>query len=208
MLAGRRHPDLGGAPGPARATPDRGLRLGPGYSILTAPSECSVRPAPCGHAGMYGRHRPWWPRPGSPAGVGAGHAPAATTWRRPVELQLQTPMLSERQPTDRTTPHDPRRRVKYVRRLDQVQQLSPEQRDQLGPVAFRANDYYLGLIDWDDPEDPIRQLIIPREEELSELLARPARGRRLPARTRLSPSGSGFRGPGPKALSVPTLRQL
>ena len=64
------------------------------------------------------------------------------------------------------------KRVKYVRKLDQVEQLSPDQRDRLGPVAaryvFRANDYYLGLIDWDDPQDPIRQLIIPREEELSE----------------------------------------
>ena len=62
--------------------------------------------------------------------------------------------------------------MKYVRKLDQVEQLSPDQRDRLGPVAaryvFRANDYYLGLIDWDDPQDPIRQLIIPREEELSE----------------------------------------
>ena len=64
------------------------------------------------------------------------------------------------------------KRVKYVRKLDQVEQLSPDQRDRLGPVAaryvFRANDYYLGLIDWDDPQDPIRQLVIPREEELSE----------------------------------------
>ncbi|MCB2153308.1 KamA family radical SAM protein [bacterium] len=33
---------------------------------------------------------------------------------------------------------------------------------------FRANDYYLSLIDWHDPEDPIRQLIIPREEELED----------------------------------------
>ncbi len=63
-------------------------------------------------------------------------------------------------------------RVKYVRRLDQVDQLSAQERERLGPVAdryvFRANDYYLGLIDWNDPDDPIRQLVIPREEELSE----------------------------------------
>ena len=85
----------------------RGLRLGPGYSILIALSECPVRPVPCGHAGMYGRHRPWWPRPGSPAGVGASHAPAATMLRRPVDLRRYRRMLSERQPTDRTTPHDP-----------------------------------------------------------------------------------------------------
>jgi len=86
--------------------------------------------------------------------------------------RLEKPMQSERQPTDATAPNETRARVKYVRRLDQVTQLAPEQRDRLGPVearyVFRANDYYLGLIDWDDPEDPIRQLIIPREEELSE----------------------------------------
>ena len=34
--------------------------------------------------------------------------------------------------------------------------------------VFRANEYYLGLINWDDPQDPIKQLIIPREEELSD----------------------------------------
>ena len=27
--------------------------------------------------------------------------------------------------------------------------------------AFRANDYYLGLVDWDDPDDPIGRLVIP-----------------------------------------------
>jgi len=63
-------------------------------------------------------------------------------------------------------------RVKYVRKLDQVEQLTPQERDRLGPVSaryvFRANDYYLNLIDWDDPKDPIRQLVIPREEELTE----------------------------------------
>jgi L-lysine 2,3-aminomutase len=30
-----------------------------------------------------------------------------------------------------------------------------------------ANDCYLDLIDWDDPADPIRQLIIPREDEFA-----------------------------------------
>ena len=64
------------------------------------------------------------------------------------------------------------KRVKYVRKLEQVSQLSPEERDRLGPVAaryvFRANDYYLGLVDWNDSHDPIRQLIIPREEELTD----------------------------------------
>lgn len=51
-------------------------------------------------------------------------------------------------------------RVKYVRRLDKVTGLNPEAKARLQPVtekyAFRANDYYLGLIDWNDPEDPIK----------------------------------------------------
>ncbi|MBN1512960.1 MAG: 4Fe-4S cluster-binding domain-containing protein [Phycisphaerae bacterium] len=64
------------------------------------------------------------------------------------------------------------RRVKYVRSIDRVPQIPPEQREVLNAVAqryaFRANDYYLGLIDWNDPDDPIRQLIIPRPEELHD----------------------------------------
>ena len=31
---------------------------------------------------------------------------------------------------------------------------------------FFANQYYLSLIDWDDPEDPIRKIIIPNNAEL------------------------------------------
>lgn len=66
---------------------------------------------------------------------------------------------------------DSRRRVKYLRKVSQIPQLTPEERDALQGVeqryAFRANDYYLSLIDWDDPHDPIRQLIIPRVEELN-----------------------------------------
>ena len=32
--------------------------------------------------------------------------------------------------------------------------------------AFRANDYYTSLIDADDPDDPIRRLVVPSDEEL------------------------------------------
>ena len=65
----------------------------------------------------------------------------------------------------------PTSRIRYVRRLADVPQLTDEQRQVLEQVveqyAFRANDYYLSLIDWNDPDDPIRQLIIPRAEELA-----------------------------------------
>jgi KamA family protein len=64
------------------------------------------------------------------------------------------------------------RRVRYLRSIAQVPNIPEADRAKLGKVterhAFRANDYYMGLIDWQDPEDPIRQLIIPREEELAE----------------------------------------
>ena len=64
------------------------------------------------------------------------------------------------------------RRVRYVRDIDKIPNIPPEERARLKAVAqryvFRANDYYLGLINWDDPNDPIKQLIIPREEELHD----------------------------------------
>ena len=64
------------------------------------------------------------------------------------------------------------RRVRYTTRIEQVKELEPAERERLravaGRYAFRVNDYYAGLIDWSDPNDPIRQLVIPREEELHE----------------------------------------
>ncbi|MFQ5430295.1 MAG: KamA family radical SAM protein [Phycisphaerae bacterium] len=67
---------------------------------------------------------------------------------------------------------DGSRRVKYVRAIEKIRDIPAREREQLKTVAqryvFRANDYYLGLINWDDPHDPIRQLIIPRAEELNE----------------------------------------
>ncbi len=62
-------------------------------------------------------------------------------------------------------------KVRYVTRLDQVAGLSMAERKRLQEVsrrfAFRANTYYLGLINWEDPEDPIRRIIIPHTDELS-----------------------------------------
>ena len=59
---------------------------------------------------------------------------------------------------------------RHITRLEQIPQLDAETRKALGRVTsefvFRANDYYLSLIDWDDPDDPIRRLIIPDEREL------------------------------------------
>jgi KamA family protein len=63
------------------------------------------------------------------------------------------------------------KKPKYVHRLQQVSPLAAEEIARIDPVtetfAFRANDYYLSLIDWDDLNDPIKRLIIPDAEELN-----------------------------------------
>ena len=65
-----------------------------------------------------------------------------------------------------------RKKVTYVRDISKLTQIPESERKALEQVAkkyaFRANDYYLGLIDWSDPDDPIRQIVIPRVEELDE----------------------------------------
>jgi lysine 2,3-aminomutase len=62
--------------------------------------------------------------------------------------------------------------VKYMKRIEDLSTIPEDVRAGLQQVSeqyvFRANDYYLGLIDWEDPNDPIRQLIIPRVEELND----------------------------------------
>lgn len=48
--------------------------------------------------------------------------------------------------------------------------LPSHQKDELAKVAevfpFQATEYYLSLIDWDDPDDPIRKIVIPHPNEL------------------------------------------
>ena len=61
-------------------------------------------------------------------------------------------------------------KVKYLTDIDQVTALDKQTRSDLKKVtdkfSFRANDYYLSLINWDDPDDPIRKIVIPDENEL------------------------------------------
>jgi len=63
-------------------------------------------------------------------------------------------------------------KTKYLTKLEQIEQLSEQERTELKKVtdrfAFRCNDYYLSLIDWNDPDDPIRKIIIPHLQELEE----------------------------------------
>lgn len=61
---------------------------------------------------------------------------------------------------------------KYITDIGKLTQIPEADREKLHRITdkfvFRVNDYYLNLIDWDNPEDPIRKLIIPNEDELGE----------------------------------------
>lgn len=62
--------------------------------------------------------------------------------------------------------------VRYHRSSAQIPDLPADVAETIDQVAaryaFRVSDYYLGLIDWDDPADPIRRLIIPDAAELDD----------------------------------------
>jgi KamA family protein len=62
--------------------------------------------------------------------------------------------------------------VENITKLEQVRELSERERAELRPVeqrfVFRSNTYYQRLINWNDPDDPIRRLVIPEPSELLE----------------------------------------
>jgi lysine 2,3-aminomutase len=62
--------------------------------------------------------------------------------------------------------------LRQVTNVDQIEQLSGQEKSALAAVsqrfAFRSNDYYLSLIDWEDPNDPIRRAIVPDVGEMDD----------------------------------------
>src|ERR1051326_27455 len=64
------------------------------------------------------------------------------------------------------------KKPKYLTVLSQIPEFNEQQRSQLQPVtekfAFRTNDYYQSLINWDDPYDPIRRIVMPDVQEMEE----------------------------------------
>jgi KamA family protein len=61
---------------------------------------------------------------------------------------------------------------KYITDINKIPMIPEDERAKLKKITekfvFRVNDYYLKLIDWNDPDDPIRKLVIPNEGELLE----------------------------------------
>jgi lysine 2,3-aminomutase len=61
---------------------------------------------------------------------------------------------------------------KYITDINKLSNLSDEEKTALIKVTekfvFRLNEYYLNLIDWSNPNDPLRRLVIPAADELLE----------------------------------------
>lgn len=85
---------------------------------------------------------------------------------------LNSPEVQKSRSTTSVPKSKKSKRPQYIRKLDQIEQLTQKEREDLTPVAeqyvFRANSYYLNLIDWDDPNDPIRNLVIPNQREAED----------------------------------------
>lgn len=62
-------------------------------------------------------------------------------------------------------------KVHYITNLDRIPEVGEVQRARLASVSerfvFRTNDYYQSLIDWNDPDDPIRRIVMPDTAELA-----------------------------------------
>ena len=73
---------------------------------------------------------------------------------------------------DRTDGKSMPKSPKYLTKLKQIPQLSHAERKELEKVneefIFRSNEYYQSLIDWDDPNDPIRRIVVPDVQELDD----------------------------------------
>ena len=61
---------------------------------------------------------------------------------------------------------------KYITDIDQLLQINDQERKKLKNVTdkyvFRTNNYYLSLIKWNDPHDPLKRIVIPDTKELEK----------------------------------------
>ncbi len=61
---------------------------------------------------------------------------------------------------------------RFITKIEHLDWLAPGEREALKAVTakypFRANEYYLSLIDRNDPDDPIRRIVVPHPGELEE----------------------------------------
>ncbi|MHC4545300.1 MAG: KamA family radical SAM protein [Planctomycetota bacterium] len=63
-------------------------------------------------------------------------------------------------------------KITYITNIENLDRFSEQEITDLKTVtdkfSFRCNDYYLSLIDWDDPADPIRRIVVPHVQEIDK----------------------------------------
>ncbi len=63
-------------------------------------------------------------------------------------------------------------KTKHTTKIEYLDRLNEQEIADLQKVTdkfpFRCSDYYLSLIDWDDPVDPIRRIVVPNLQELDD----------------------------------------
>jgi lysine 2,3-aminomutase len=61
-----------------------------------------------------------------------------------------------------------------IRKLEQLDGLGSDERERLAEVTeqftFRVSPYYSELVNWADPDDPLRKIVLPAEDELDSEL--------------------------------------
>ena len=64
--------------------------------------------------------------------------------------------------------------TEVVRNLGELPGISAQERDELSAVMrvyeFRVSRHYASLIDWSDPNDPLRRIVLPAPDEIDEQL--------------------------------------
>jgi len=62
--------------------------------------------------------------------------------------------------------------MRYITNIEKIKEIPSQEKESLKKITnkfvFRVNEYYLNLINWQDPDDPIRKIIIPNKAELDE----------------------------------------
>jgi lysine 2,3-aminomutase len=61
---------------------------------------------------------------------------------------------------------------KIITKLENIAHLQKDERKRLTQVTerfpFRATDYYLSLINWNDPDDPLKRVVLPNVQEMMD----------------------------------------
>ena len=63
--------------------------------------------------------------------------------------------------------------MRYYNKINDIKNLDKNEKERINSVCssfkFKLNEYYENLIDWRDPDDPLKKIVIPCQEEMDSL---------------------------------------